>query len=93
MSQTEITPAKITNDFSIYFDNIARFINIENEQDYEDALNLIEYLMDIVVEEDVNRPTGILLDLIVRGIERYEAEDPEIIEFQKKCDELEDYGI
>jgi HTH-type transcriptional regulator/antitoxin HigA len=43
-----------------------------NEQDYKDALELVEYLL-------MNEPGSPLLDIVCARISRYEANQPDIV--------------
>ncbi|MGG8468755.1 helix-turn-helix domain-containing protein [Rahnella sp. PAMC25617] len=54
-----------------------------NEQDYQEALELVEYLL-------MNNPTSPLLDIVSNRITAYENTLPEIINFRADMDALPD---
>ena len=52
-----------------------------NEQDYKDALELVEYLL-------MNEPDSPLLDIVCARISRYEANRPDIVALRKEMESV-----
>lgn len=52
-----------------------------NEQDYKDALELVEYLL-------MNEPGSPLLDLVCARISRYEANQPDIVALRQEMESV-----
>ncbi|WP_442780002.1 helix-turn-helix domain-containing protein [Enterobacter cancerogenus] len=52
-----------------------------NEQDYNDALELVEYLL-------MNEPGSPLLDIVCARIRRYEANQPEIVALRQEMESV-----
>ncbi|MGK3225670.1 type II toxin-antitoxin system HigA family antitoxin [Enterobacter soli] len=52
-----------------------------NEQDYKDALELVEYLL-------MNEPGSPLLDLVCARISRYEANQPDIVALRREMESV-----
>ena len=52
-----------------------------NEQDYKDALELVEYLL-------MNEPDSPLLDIVCARISRYEANQPDIVALRREMESV-----
>lgn len=58
----------------------APILSLKDEQAYEDALTMVEHLMESVGEQS-NKPEHILIDLLTRAIKEYEEKEAEISDF------------
>ncbi len=70
----------IMRTYDTFIDAARPYLNIENEKDYQEALNMLEELLEAAddSENDHNNP---LIDLLSASIERYESQDPETLQF------------
>ena len=63
----------------------APLLNISNEAEYEEALAVIETLLEQASDDPRDTLNG-LIELISRAIAVYEAEDPALVQFEKDAD-------
>lgn len=75
-----ISEQVILNKFIDFTKVAAPILSLSDEQAYEDALMMVEHLMDSVGEER-NKPENILIGLLAHAIEEYESKDEEISDF------------
>jgi len=61
-------------------------LHIDNEEDYKEALKMIEYLLELS-EDKENDQLNPLIDLISSSIERYELNDEQIVQFIRKAEQ------
>jgi len=77
-----------------YYDFLARakpLLDIQDPLHYEQALALVEYILDCK-DDSADDPLNPLLDLLAHAIERYENLDPELVAFDQAA-EGKDPGI
>ncbi|HAU1718475.1 TPA: transcriptional regulator [Legionella pneumophila] len=75
-----ISEQVILNKFIDFTKVAAPVLSLKDEQAYEDALTMMEHLMESVGEER-NKPENILIGLLAHAIEEYESKDEEISDF------------
>lgn len=85
------TAQKIEDSFLSFFETAHRAIKIENEADYEFALDLVEYLMT-KAEDKKDEPLLPMIDMIADSIEQYENSLETAREFEREV-ELMDPSI
>lgn len=75
-----ISEQAILNKFIDFTQIAAPILYLKEKGAYEDALIMVEHLMELV-GEDHNRPENILITLLTKAIEEYECFDEEISDF------------
>lgn len=70
----------ILNKFNDFTKVAAPILSLKDEHAYGDALTMIEHLMESVGDHR-NKPENILIGLLARAIEEYEAKDAGISDF------------
>jgi HTH-type transcriptional regulator/antitoxin HigA len=73
----------LTNSFLGFASEASNILHIKTDQDYSEAIEIIDYLFD-KVEDSEEDPLNDLIDLISRAIEKYELIQENIIDFHKK---------
>lgn len=85
------TAQKIEDSFLSFFETAHRAIKIENEADYEFALDLVEYLMT-KAEDREGEPLLQIIDMIADSIEQYENSLESVRMYSRELDKI-DPGI
>lgn len=75
-----ISEQVILNKFIDFTKVAAPVLSLKNEQAYEDALAMVEHLMESVGEQP-NKPENILIGLLAHAIKEYEEKEAEISDF------------
>lgn len=69
------------------------YLKINDEQHYEEALELIESFLE-EAEDSNDDPLNGVIDLLSRAIEEYEKKNPELSEFeQRSMDRVSDVAV
>ena len=63
------------------------FINIENEEEYNEALDALEKILE-TTNDSVDEPLNPLIDMLSNAIERYENKDEELMAFVAEAEGL-----
>ena len=78
----------LTRSFLGFASEASNLLHIKTEQDYNDALETIEFLFD-EAEDEPNDPLNDLIDIISRAIEKYELSQEDIANFHKEANEID----
>lgn len=78
---------EVLNAYKPFIDTVWRYVHIKNDRDYENALELLEELMESATD-DTDEPLNPLIDLLSTAIGHYEATDDDLVRFLQ---EAEDY--
>jgi len=87
----DINPQAVLSSFSDFYIHADPLLHIHNEQDYEKALAMTEFLFEKASDAE-DDPASDLITLIAGSIGRYEARQQDIITYQRKLDGM-DGGI
>lgn len=79
-----ISRSQVLNKFIDFSRVAASILHLHDNEAYEDSLNLIEYLMELV-GEDNNKPENLLISLLSHAIKVYESNNEEICSFEKEA--------
>lgn len=79
---------KFESAFLAFFDTARRAIDIETEEDYELALEVVEHLM-MKAEDREGEPLLSMIDIIAGSIEKYESNIEEVTSFIKDVEAME----
>jgi len=80
--------SKVLTDYFLAFASQAsQILHIRTNEDYEDALELIEYLFDLA-EDSENDPLNDLITIISKSIEEYESDQEELVNFELKAETM-----
>ena len=79
-----LKPEALTNSFLGFASKASNILHIKTEQDYQDALEIMEHLFAIA-KDTADDPLNDLIGIISRAIEKYEATQEDIIAFEKKA--------
>ena len=60
-------------------------LHLKDDEAYEDALNMVEHLMESVGEDDDAMTENLLISLLQLAIYEYEAKNDEFIAFEKEA--------
>ena len=82
-----IKPETLTNSFLGFAHEASNILHIKNKKNYEEALEIIEHLFN-EASDTIDDPLNDLIDIISKSIERYESSQINIINFDKKADDL-----
>ena len=74
----------LTNSFLDFSAQASNILYIKSEQDYEDALEIIEHLFE-QAEDSSDDPLNFLIDILSESIEKYESKQEDIIAFDKEA--------
>ena len=74
----------LTNSFLDFSAQASNILYIKSEQDYEDALEIIEHLFE-QAEYSSDDPLNFLIDILSESIEKYESKHEDIIAFDKEA--------
>lgn len=77
-----ISKKNVLSTFSDFTRAAGPILQINNEQVYADALDLLEYLME-QVGEDVSKSENLLILLLSHAIHTYELQNEEVLAFEK----------
>lgn len=75
-----ISESTILNKFIDFTRVAAPILTLNDNEAYEDALNMIEHLMESV-GDDRDKPENLLISLLAKAINDYESSDQNISEF------------
>lgn len=76
-----IEPKSVTNSFINFASQASRILHINRKEDYECALQFVEYLIDIT-DDSKDNPINDLILIISNAINEYESNQDDIIEFE-----------
>jgi len=79
-----LKPETLTSSFLGFASEASNLLHIKTEQDYQYALETMEHLFT-TVEDIKDDPLNDLIEIISRAIEKYEAEQEDIIVFDKEA--------
>ncbi len=82
-----IKPEALTNSFLGFAHEASNILHIKNKENYEKALEIIEHLFN-KANDTIDDPLNDLIDIISKSIERYESCQEEIINFDKKINDI-----
>ena len=77
----------LTRSFLGFASEASNILHIKTENDYNEALEIIEHLFTEAKDEK-DDPLNDLIDIISRAIERYELNQENIIKFHKEANEI-----
>lgn len=78
-----ISRGKILGKFKDFTHVAAPLLYLHDDEAYEDAMNMVEYLMELV-GDDHGKPENLFITLLGQAIQEYEARDEEIVNFMKE---------
>ena len=78
---------RVTNSFMDFAETSHRYMHIQSEDDYNEALEIVEQIM-LTMDNSGNDPLNDLLDIISNSIEVYENQQPDIKSFLEKSNAL-----
>jgi len=76
---------EVTESFKGFAKASNRLLHIQTEDDYTEALELIEHLL-LTLDESGHDPLSDLIDIISKSVEVYENRRPDVQEFLSKYD-------
>lgn len=79
---------EVTDSFIGFTKTSHRLMHIENERDYQDALELIEHLM-LTLDDTGEDPLVDLLNIVSHAIEIYESQQPDVNQFLLEYNEMD----
>ena len=79
---------QFTDSFLTFFNQSRRIFEINDEKDYQFALELIEHLMT-KAEDRKGEPLLYMIDMVADSIEKYENSFEDIQEFMREVDALD----
>ena len=77
----------VINAFKSVSGELAPFVNLQSEDEYNNALALMDELFD-QCEDVKNGPLNPLIDLVAAAISQYEDNDTELMAFTQACDDI-----
>lgn len=77
----------IVDAYQVFMSTAQPFINIGSDEQYETALETLEQVLESATDTP-DDPMNPLIDMLSQAIERYEAEDKEIIAFIEEAEEM-----
>ncbi|WP_353571684.1 helix-turn-helix domain-containing protein [Candidatus Albibeggiatoa sp. nov. BB20] len=77
----------LTSSFLGFASQAYHILHIQSEQDYEEALEIIEYLFE-QAEDKPDEPLNDLIDIVSKAIEQYESKQDDIILFDKEAKDI-----
>ncbi len=79
-----LKPENLTNSFLGFASEASNILHIKKEQDYQDALEIIEHLFS-KAKDTTDDPLNDLIEIISRAIEKYESSQKDIVTFDKEA--------
>ncbi len=79
-----LKPETLTNSFLGFAEEASNILHIKTEQDYQEALKIIEHLFS-EAKDTAEDPLNDLIDMISKAIEKYETTQEGIIAFDKEA--------
>ena len=79
-----LKPEVLTNSFLGFASEASNILHIKTEQNYQDALEIMEHLF-ATAEDIKDDPLNDLIEIVSRAIVKYEAEQEEIVAFEKEA--------
>jgi HTH-type transcriptional regulator/antitoxin HigA len=79
-----LKPETLTDSFLGFASEASNILHIKTEQDYQDALEIMEHLFS-EAKDTTDDPLNDLIELVSKSIEKYEAAQEEIIAFDKEA--------
>lgn len=70
--------------FLAFSSEASKILHIQTEQDYNDAIEMIEYLF-AEAKDEADEPLNDLIDMISRSIEKYEMSQESIVKFHNEA--------
>jgi len=78
----------LTDSFRAFAEQALPILHIHTDDDYEDALEFIEYLFDLA-EDSENDPLNDLITIISISIEEYESNQEELVKFEQEAQAMD----
>jgi HTH-type transcriptional regulator/antitoxin HigA len=78
-----MTAAALKKTCRRFADAAAPYLRITDDRHYEEALELIESLLE-EAEDSVDDPINAIIELLSRSIERYESQDRDLTAFERR---------
>ncbi|RKZ91803.1 MAG: hypothetical protein DRR19_06185 [Candidatus Parabeggiatoa sp. nov. 1] len=78
----------LTDSFLAFASQALPILHIHTNDDYEYALELVEYLFDLA-EDSGNDPLNDLITIISRSIEEYESNQEELVKFEQEAQAMD----
>ena len=78
----------LTDSFLAFASQALPVLHIHTNEDYESALELVEYLFDLA-EDSENDPLNDLMTIISKSIEEYESNQEELVKFEQEAQAME----
>jgi len=78
----------LTDSFRAFASQASPILHIHTREDYEEALEFIEYLFDLA-EDSEKDPLNDLITLISMSIEEYESNQEELVKFEQEAQAME----
>lgn len=78
----------LTDSFLAFASQASPILHIHTNDDYEDALELVEYLFDLA-EDSENDPLNDLITILSRSIEEYESNQEELVKFEQEAQTMD----
>jgi antitoxin component HigA of HigAB toxin-antitoxin module len=78
----------LTDSFRAFATLASPILHIHTSEDYEDALEFVEYLFDLA-EDSEKDPLNNLITLISMSIEEYESNQEELVQFEQEAQAME----
>ncbi|MDQ6969114.1 MAG: helix-turn-helix domain-containing protein [Mariprofundus sp.] len=88
MMINDINPQVLLNSFAEFSASADPLLHIHNEQDYQKALAMTEFLFEKASDHG-DDPANDLITLVAGSIGRYEAKQQDILAYQRKLDALD----
>lgn len=82
-----LKPNNLTNSFLGFATEASNLLHIKTDQDYNEALETVEYLFSEAKDEE-NDPLHDLIDILSRAIEKYESKQENVINFHKEANNI-----
>ena len=79
--------SSLTRSFLGFASEAANILHIKTEEDYNEALEIIEHLF-AEAKDEKDDPLNDLIDIISRAIEKYESSQEDMTQFHKKANEI-----
>ena len=79
-----LKPETLTHSFLEFASEASNILHIKTEQDYQDALEIMEHLFS-EAKDRTDDPLNDLIELVSRAIEKYEATQEDIVDFAKEA--------
>ena len=79
-----LKPETLTNSFLEFASKASNILHIKTDQDYQDALEIIEHLFS-EAKDISDDPLNDLIELVSKSIAKYEATQEDIIAFDKEA--------